>query len=112
MVRSAQLIGDRGARGFAVLRADGGVNCWGHPSFGGDCDLEMCRQSWMRFMLNYKGYRLVVGSCDFVPFVTFFFKEEIDIDISSWLRPSSAASTERCGKGRCKLRCLCSHGLR
>ena len=39
VVRSAQLIGDRGARGFAVLRADGGVNCWGHPSFGGDCDL-------------------------------------------------------------------------
>lgn len=40
VVRSAQLIGDRGARGFAVLRADGEVNCWGHPSFGGDCDLR------------------------------------------------------------------------
>ena len=36
MVRCPHLIGDRTARGFAVLKADGGVVCWGHPSYGGD----------------------------------------------------------------------------
>jgi hypothetical protein len=36
VVRCAHLIGDRTARGFAVLKADGGVVAWGHPSYGGD----------------------------------------------------------------------------
>ena len=36
VVRSAHLIGDRTAHGFAVLKADGGVVAWGHPSYGGD----------------------------------------------------------------------------
>lgn len=41
VVRSAQLIGDRGARGFAVLRADGEVNCLGPPELWRRLRLEM-----------------------------------------------------------------------